>query len=184
MGKPRKVDSDGLNPLQAAFVREYMLDLNATQAAKRAGYSEASAGAQGRRLIHKAQIRNVIDRLRAERAQATGISAERVLTELATSAFLDPLSLFAEDGTLLPLSEMPEAARRTIAGIEVVELFDGVGEERKLVGHLKKIRIVSKEGTLNLIGKHLKMFSDVEINLNINQNQATRLEKALKAVGP
>jgi phage terminase small subunit len=181
MGKQRAVDADGLTVQQAAFRDEYMLDLNSTQAAIRAGYSPKTAGIQGSRLLTNPNMRTAINRLKAERKQATGICAERVLVELATSAFLDPISLFDRDGCLLPLADMPEAARRTIAGIEVVELFDGVGEEKHRIGYLKKIKIVSKEGTLNLIGKHLKMFSDVDINLNISVGQASRLDKATKA---
>ena len=147
-----------MNAKQEAFVREYLVDLSATQAAIRAGYSKKTAGQIGWQLLKKLQ--NEIHDAYQARAERVDVRADRVLEEIALAAFLDPILLFAENGTLLPLSAMPAHARRAIAGIEVEEIFDGRGEDRQFIGYLKKIKLVSKEGTLTLAGRHLGMFTD------------------------
>lgn len=147
-----------MTPKQEAFVREYLVDLSATQAAIRAGYSAKTAGQIGWQLLKKLQ--NEIREAYQTRAERVDVKADRVLEEIALAAFLDPIQLFAENGTLLPLSEMPAHARRAIAGIEVEETFEGAGKDREWTGYLKKIKLVSKEGTLTLAGRHLGMFTD------------------------
>ena len=71
-----------LAPKRAAFVREYLIDLNATQAAKRAGYSDRTAYSQGQRLLKDAEIQAAVETAQANRAQSTGISAQMVLEGL------------------------------------------------------------------------------------------------------
>ena len=149
-----------LTPKQQAFIREYLVDLNASAAYRRAGYTSGNANVTGPRLLANVRIQAELARHMAARSEKVELTAEQVLREIKTAAFLDPLQLFAEDGTLLPLSRMPEAARRAIAGLEVEELYDGRGEDRRMIGYLKKIKLVSKEGTLTLAGRHLGMFVD------------------------
>ncbi len=149
-----------LTPKQQVFVREYLVDLNASAAYRRAGYTSGNPNVHGPRLVANGRIQDELARHMAARSEKVELTAEQVLREIKTAAFLDPLQLFAEDGTLLPLSRMPEAARRAIAGLEVEELFDGRGEDRRMIGYLKKIKLVSKEGTLTLAGRHLGMFTD------------------------
>lgn len=150
-----------LTPKQQMFVKEYLVDLNATQAAIRAGYSAKTSEQQGARLLVNVKVAAEIQKGMNKRAEKIELTSERVLKEIAHSAFLDPIELFADDGSLLPLKQMPEHARRAIAGIEVEELFAGKGDERQMIGYLKKIKLVSKEGTLTLAGKHLKLFNEV-----------------------
>lgn len=149
-----------LTPKQEMFVKEYLIDLNATAAARRAGYSSKTAEQQAARLLVNVKVATSIQKGMDKRAAKIELTSERVLEEIKHSAFLDPIELFADDGTLLPLKQIPEHARRAIAGIEVLEVFDGTGESRQLVGYLKKIKLVSKEGTLTLAGKHLRLFAD------------------------
>jgi hypothetical protein len=81
------------NPKMLAFVNEYLVDLNATQAAIRAGYSAKSAGAHGFKLLQKAEIQAAIDMRRREVAQTTNVTPERVIAELGRIAFADPREL-------------------------------------------------------------------------------------------
>ena len=149
-----------LTPKQQAFVREYLVDLNASAAYRRAGYTSGNANVTGPRLLANVRIQAELAKHMAARSEKVELTAEQVLRVIKTAAFLDPLQLFAEDGTLLPLSRMPEAARRAIAGLEVEETFAGSGKDRVWTGYLKKIKLVSKEGTLTLAGRHLGMFVD------------------------
>jgi len=149
-----------LTPKQQRFVLEYLKDLNASAAYRRAGYKTGNADVTGPRLLGNVRVQAEISKRLAARSEKVELTAEQVLRELKTAAFLDPIELFAKDGTLLPLDQMPEAARRAIAGLEVEEIFEGSGKDRVWIGRLRKIKLVSKEGTLTLAGRHLGMFRD------------------------
>ena len=78
-----------LTAKQQLFVEEYLVDLNATQAAIRAGYSADTAGAIGAENLKKPHIRARIDKAMAERSKRTGVNADRIVCELARVAFLN-----------------------------------------------------------------------------------------------
>jgi phage terminase small subunit len=78
-----------LNDKQARFVAEYLIDLNATQAAIRAGYSEATAYSQGQRLLKHVEVASAVANAQAQRSERTEITADRVLQELAKIGFSD-----------------------------------------------------------------------------------------------
>lgn len=82
-------DERGLTPRQAAFVREYLIDLNATQAAIRAGYSEDTANQQGARLLTNVCVREAIDAGKAQRAAKVDLTAETVIRILLKEATAD-----------------------------------------------------------------------------------------------
>lgn len=79
----------GLTDKQKAFVAEYLVDLNATQAAIRAGYSSKTAARIAVELLNKTQVAAAIQQAQAQREKRTLITADRVLTELARIAFAD-----------------------------------------------------------------------------------------------
>ena len=85
--------TDLLTPRQAAFVREYLVDLNATAAARRAGYSEATANREGARLLSNAVIADAIQAEKAARAERLEITADAVLRQFWTLANADPNEL-------------------------------------------------------------------------------------------
>jgi hypothetical protein len=88
------------------------------------------------------------------------VKQDDVLRELLRFALLDVGQAFGADGRLLPLQDMPEDVRRAIAGVEVEELFEGRGEDRKQVGWVRKVKFWDKPRGLELLGKHLGMFAD------------------------
>jgi hypothetical protein len=117
------------------------------------------------------------------------IKAERVLQEAAIIAFNDPARFFDADGNLLPVTEMPEEARRALAGIEVEELYDFVpGEGRTPKGRVSKIRIRDKMPGILALGKHLGLFKDrVEIeDINVTEANEARAQQLalLRAMDP
>jgi phage terminase small subunit len=75
-----------LNPKRAAFVREYLIDLNATQAAIRAGYSPKTARAQGCRLLTDADLAAAVQEAQATRAERALVTAEDVIKGLRREA--------------------------------------------------------------------------------------------------
>lgn len=75
-----------LTPKQAAFVREYMIDLNATQAAIRAGYKEKTAYQTGAENLRKPQIQQAIQELHKAAEEKCAVTVEWILSEIAKIA--------------------------------------------------------------------------------------------------
>lgn len=147
-----------LTPKQQRFVEEYVVDLNATQAALRAGYSKKTAYAIGAENLRKPQIAAAIEKARAKLAGKAEITAERVLTELARLGFMDPRKLFTESGNLRSIHDLPDEVAACIASVEVVTK-PGVDEDgEKTVERVHKIRFWDKRGALDLLGRHLALF--------------------------
>lgn len=157
-------DSNGLNPKQLAFCLEWLKDRNATQAAIRAGYSSRSAHVQGPVLLTHPSIAKYLAQRTAKAIEESEVDQVRTLKEIHNAAFFDPAACYAEDGTLLPVPQMPEAARRALAKIKQTELFEWQGEgkeKRKVwVGYTKEVTFVSKEGMLTLTARNFGMLHD------------------------
>lgn len=153
-----------LEPRQQRFCEEYLIDLNATQAAIRAGYSEDSAASIGSENLTKPEITAEVDRLKEIRSIRTEITADKVLTETYLLASSDIQEAFDETGALKPIREIPARIRKAIASIEVEKLFEytGTGKDREKehVGYTQKIKLWDKVKTLELLGKHLELFKD------------------------
>lgn len=154
-----------LNPRQLRFINEYMVDLNATQAAIRAGYTHPDV--QGPRLLGNVRVSTEIQQRQNKLQQKAEVTVERVVKEYARIAFLDPSMFFDDRGNMLQIHEMPEDARRTITGTEVEELFEGRGEDRAHVGTLKKFRFANKTAALDSLARTLGLFQD-STNIGVN----------------
>lgn len=148
-----------LTPKQAMFVKEYLIDLNATQAAIRAGYSPKRADAIGHENLRKPVIDVAIQEAMDIRAEKTGITADKVLQEIAKLSFSDVRGLFDEDGRLLPVHMLPDSIAASVSSVEVVTTRVP-GTEPVQVEHTSKIKFWDKRGSLELLGKHLKLFTD------------------------
>ncbi len=149
-----------LTPKQKLFIREYCRDLNATRAAIAAGYSENGAAVQGNRLLRNAKISSEIAELTAKTCTKLEISAEKVLQELARLAFLDPRKFYNENGGLKHVPELDGDTAACIAGMEVKDVYEGYGDERKKVGICRKIKFADKGANLERLGRYLKLFTD------------------------
>lgn len=152
--------SDELTPKQARFVAEYLKDLNGKQAAIRAGYSEDTAESQASRLLSNAKVRQAVDEAMQRRAERVEVKTDDVLRELLRLALTDIGEAFDEKGRLKPLHEMSKDVRRAIAGIETDELYGGAGQDRIEIGQVRKVKFWDKTKALELLGKHLKLFTD------------------------
>lgn len=149
-----------LTPKQRRFVQEYLIDLNAKQAAIRAGYSERTAEQQGSRLLSYAKVAAAVAEGKKTVAEKLGITAERVLRELGRLAFLDIRNAFDEDGNLKPIHELDDDTAAAIAGIEVESLFDGKGNDREIIGRLHKLKLSDKKAALDTLAKHLNLLTE------------------------
>lgn len=148
-----------LTAKQQRFVAEYLIDLNQTQAAIRAGYSEKTAAEQASRLLTNVKVAEAIQAEMKARSERTQIDADWVLKRLARDATADLADLYTEHGTLKPVHEWPIAWRTgLVAGIETVQERDGEDAEGKPVyATVRKVKLLDRTKLVELIGKHVEV---------------------------
>lgn len=151
---------DKLTPKQAKFVAEYIIDLNATRAYVAAGYSENGASVGASKLLANAKVAAEVAKKTQKIANKLEITAEKVLQELAKLAFFDPRKFFNEDGSAKLIHELDDDTAMALAGMDVMELFEGSGDQKHAYGLMKKFKLVDKGQNLERLGKHLKLFTD------------------------
>ena len=139
---------------QKRFVEEYLIDLNATQAAIRAGYSPDTAQQMGSENLSKPVIINAIDKAIAERSRRTGINQDRVIQEIAKLAFLNTIDVIDMDEATIK----GEANRDDTACIASVKVKVIPGEDGNITE--REVKTYDKLKALELLGKHLGMFTD------------------------
>lgn len=143
------------------FAREYVLDLNGTRAAIAAGYAPKSAKVTASRLLTKANVKTLIAELTKAKADKLDLKAEHVLEELKRMAFSNMLDYIkVQDGdAFIDLSKLTREHAAAIQELTVEEYTEGRGEEKR---DIKKTRfkLCDKRGSLELLGRYLKLFTD------------------------
>lgn len=139
-----------LTPKQQRFVEEYLIDLNATQAAIRSGYSEKTAKSIGQENLTKPDIQKAIEEAQNKRQEQTQIDAAYVLKRLVEIDQMDVLDIMDDDGNVKPLRDWPKIWRQYISNIETISMDDGEG-------WLKKIKWPDKVKNLELLGRHVSV---------------------------
>ena len=163
----------GLLPRQQRFVEEYLVDLNATQAAVRAGYSAKTANEQGARLLANVSVQNAIRERQAARSARTEVTQDWVLRRYAMIAGVDKRQFFYDDGSLKPVSEWTEEMAAAVGGFDAVE--SGGGEGVPVV--LKRLKFLDGKAALDSMARHLGMFKD-KVEVSVDESLAERLERA------
>lgn len=152
-----------------AFAREYLIDLNATQAAIRAGYSARTAKQQGQRLLTRDDVQAAIQSAMAKRAQRTEITADKVLNEYAKLGFSDVTDYLEVVTERILVDRTPEG--EPISEIRQMVLLKDTADIPKdklaAIAEIKQakdgsisFKLHDKRGALDSIGKHLGMFID------------------------
>jgi phage terminase small subunit len=147
-----------LTAKQQRFVDEYLIDLNATQAAIRAGYSARTAADIGRQLLRKTPVAERIQSAQTERAERTHITQDRVLQELARIAFFDPRKLFTTSGTPIDIQDLNDDVAAVLAGLDIV--VERTEEGRDGYSSVRKYKLANKLGALEAAMRHLGMMKD------------------------
>ncbi len=166
-----------LTEKQQRFVDEYLIDLNATQAAIRAGYSVNTANEQGSQNLAKLSIQQAIAEKMAERSKRTGVNQDRAIQELARIAFVNPQNVInAEDGSVREDATDDDLACIQSVKVKTASSDKGYSEERE-------IKLADKLKALELLGKHLGMFTDkleldadMDLNINIDYGESRNEE--------
>lgn len=152
-----------LNAKQKRFCEEYLIDLNATQAAIRAGYKQSDyTDTNANKLLENTGVAETIAKAMAERSKRTGISQDRVVTELAKIAFLNANNLInTEDGTVRENASEDDLSCIQSVKVKTSSSVNGYSEERE-------VKVGDKLKALELLGKHLGMFKDnLDVNLTV-----------------
>ena len=139
-----------LTPKQQRFVEEYLIDLNATQAAIRAGYSEKTAKEIGSENLTKPNIAKAIEEAQNKRQEQTQIDAAYVLKRLVEIDQMDVLDIMDDQMKIRPVNEWPKVWRQYVVNLENLELSDGEG-------CFKKIKWPDKVKNLELLGRHVSV---------------------------
>lgn len=166
-----------LTAKQKRFIEEYLIDLNATQAAIRAGYSPDTAYSIGSENLKKPDIRARVDKAMAERSKRTGINADRIIIELARIGLLNPDKVVNFNSATVK-DEATEDDLSAIASVKVktIPTEDGDIIERE-------VKFYDKIKALELLGKHNGMFKDkVEVSgeLDTGLNKLSSILNQLK----
>ena len=147
-----------LTAKQEKFCNEYLIDLNATQAAIRAGYSEKTAMEQGYQLLHKTSVSGFIQERQKELQEETRITQKKVLEEYAKIAFSDIRQLFDGNNRLLEIKDIPDGIASCLSSVEVDEIFGQSMEGKVQIGETKKVKVWNKINALDSLARHFGMF--------------------------
>lgn len=165
-----------LTDKQELFCREYLVDLNATQAAIRAGYSENTASEQGARLLVNVKVQNYIQELKQQRNDRNKIDADYVLKRLVEIDQMDIADILTPSGDFLPIKEWPRTWRTTLSGLDIAII--GSGDTEAI---MKKIKWPDKTKNLELLGKHVSVQAFKEKN-ETTVNMADEMASLMKEI--
>lgn len=138
-----------LTPKQKRFVAEYLVDLNATRAAERAGYSHKTARQQGSRLLINVDIAAAVSAGQAKQLGKASLTAVRVLDELSRLALVDMRGFWDECGNLKPIHELSPDQGACLAGVEVIRRKNGEDWD-----DVHKIKLWDKPRSLEILARH------------------------------
>ena len=147
-----------LNDKQKRFCEEYLIDLNATKAAERAGYSLKTAYSIAEQNLRKPEIQKYIQERQKALQKILHITQERVLNEYARIAFFDIRNIYTDDNSMLNIKDLDADSAAALTGVEIDEIFEGFGDDRKHIGNTVKVKLSNKIAALDSLGKHLGLF--------------------------
>jgi phage terminase small subunit len=170
-----------VTPKQKRFVAEYLIDLNAKQAAIRAGYSPKTAEVQGSVLLRNPKVNAAVAEKSEKIATKLELSAEWVLAEikkLAEANMMDYMTITDSGEAFVDFSKLTRDQAAAIQEITIDETGGGGGDGRREKVQRTRFKLASKRDSLELLGKHLKLFTDkteltgpnggpVDTNINI-----------------
>ena len=155
----------GLTKRQERFVLEYLVDLNASQAAKRAGYSTASTCA-GSQIMSRSNVRQAIDDELESRSRQYRAETDRIIQELAALGFAQIADFVTIDGQSVTWEDMSKVSRFKRAAVKRVKHTTHYGRGGEAVGETVELELEPKLKALELLGKHIGMFRGVTPDTN------------------
>jgi phage terminase small subunit len=145
-----------LSPKQACFVEEYLIDLNGTKAAIRAGYSARTAEVQASRLLRNAKVQVALEDAIQARSKRTEVTADRVVTEFARLAFANMRDYWPRTGETIDLHRLDQDRTAAVEEVTIDEAVDMAG----VVHRRTRLKLHDKKGALDSLARHLGLFVD------------------------
>lgn len=165
---------------QKRFADEYLIDLNATRAYKVAYpkcKKDETASAAGSRMLGNVKVKDYISQKQKEIEKRTEVTQDKVVQELARIAFFNIKDIYNKDGTLKQIANIDNDTSRAIASVKTLQKAGGMklsinpnGKDEEIpIEHIPEqtieFKINDKVKALELLGKHLGMFNDVNLNM-------------------
>lgn len=145
-----------LTPKQALFVCEYLVDLNATQAAIRAGYSKKTAANIGEENLRKPNIKQAVATALGARMDKANVDATWLLKRLVSEAEADIADIYHENGSLKPVHEWPKIWRQgLVSGVDVQQEYAYEDGKKVPDGIVTKLKLADRSKRLEMLGKHI-----------------------------
>jgi phage terminase small subunit len=162
-----------LSVTEILFVNHYMEHRNAVDALlaasdKYVGWKEKAQLEEANKLLARTHVAEEIERRAAVHARAASITQSEVVDELRKVAMFDMRKLFGEDGNLIPIHELDEETARGLSHFEIVQLGEG--------GTILKSVPANKLKALELLGKHLKMYTDKVEQTNVGPSVSVNID--------
>lgn len=164
-----------LSPREAAFVREYLVDLNASQAAIRAGYSPKTAGQQAHAMLKRVGIASALSKAQAERGARVQLEADAVLRELAILVRSDVRDyIVGNDGSLTLREGAADEAWRAVASVKhkIIEIPQNDGDS--MFRREIEFKLWDKNSAIEKAMKHLGMLKDAGGAVTVNETHNTQ----------
>lgn len=154
----------------------------AVKAAKYRVSNDQRAAEIAYQLLQKTPVREAVERLREARLKKLGIHHERILRNRVRVAEADARKFFNEDGTVKPPQEWDDEMAACVAGFEVIELYEGKGDEKKGTGYLKKVRFNDRNPAQHDLMDHAGLFpqKSVKVDVDVKEVQITNVGLSAK----
>jgi len=163
-------------PKQQRFVEEYLVDLNATKAAKRAGYTGKHLRSTAYQLLHK--TRHLIESRKTHLMAKSKMSLDQWVETVSALALYDARELFDVHGNPTEIPELSRFAAMSVAGFEIEELYDGKGEDRQKIGYVRKYKLLDRTPYLLMLGKYLNAFPDNKRGVLVSPPPSTQFDQS------
>lgn len=161
-----------MTPKQERFVAEYLVDLNAKQAAIRAGYSDKNAEVTASKLLRVPKVAAAVGAGKARQLDTAELSASRVLEELRRLAFADLRRLFDEHGNLKPINQLTADEAACLAGFEVIKKNAEAGDG--VIDTIHKVKVLDKTRSLEMLAKHFALLVE-RVQIDDEEGRIARL---------
>ena len=166
---------------QKIFCNEYLIDMNATRAYKVAYPNckkDETANTNGSRLLRNAKVQEYISKKMEEREKRTEVTQDMVIKELAKIAFFNIKDIFNSNGDLKAVKDIDDKSAGAISSIKILQKASAMKVEsggdiplQHVPEQTVEIKLNDKKGALELLGKHLGMFKETNMNVNMNYEE-------------
>ena len=149
--------------------------LEPSEAYKQAGYKGTNPAANSSEILNKPECRAYMVSLQESRLERTLIDADSLLVQLQDMRIADYAEIICPDsGSFLPINEWPLVWRQMIAGIEIVEYFEGQGKDKEHVGNVHKVKFIDRSKIIKMFGDHVNIqgFQKTEVHVHAHLHES------------